>query len=154
MVALEGSVTNVNGRYVAAEGQKYLVKCFMKRAQYTGVSSGSKKIPLESQLDGAMMPGASGDSFYYRGYALEQAEVASDFEIGDSEALLVWTQITAQPAYLPAGKQVEFVFGDDKPLIGRVERSSGIFGGQGIDEIIYKEMGGVQLQITGGELQF
>lgn len=154
MAAVEGAVTNVNGRYVAADGQNYLIKCFMKRAQYTGVSSGSKKIPLESQLDGAMMPGASGDSFYYRGYALEQAAVASDFEIGDPEDLLVWTQVTDQPPFLAPGKQVQFVFGDDKPFVGRIERSSGIFGGQGIDEIIYKEMGGVQLQITGGELQF
>ncbi len=79
---------------------------------------------------------------------------ANDFEIGDSEDLLVWTQVTGQPSFLAPGKQVQFVFGNDKPLIGRVERSSGIFGGQGIDEIIYRGIGGVQLQITGGELQF
>jgi len=38
-------------------------------------------------------------------------------------------------------------------MTGTVERSTGIFGGQGIDEILYKEIGGVQLQITGGEVQ-
>ena len=154
LATTDGSVTNVGGRFVEAAGQKYLVKCFMKRAQYSGVSSGSKKIPLESQLDGAMMPGASGDSFYYRGYALEKAMVASDFEIGDPEDGLTWTQVTAQPDYLSPGKTVVFGFGDDKLMTGRVERSSGIFGGQGIDEIIYKEIGGIQLQITGGEVQF
>jgi len=57
LVTAEGVVSKTNGRFVATVGQKYLVKCFMKRAQYTGVSSGSKKLPLESQLDGAMMPG-------------------------------------------------------------------------------------------------
>lgn len=154
LATAEGSVTNVGGRFVQSVGQKYIVKCFMKRAQYTGVSSGSKKIPLESQLDGAMMPGASGDSFYYRGYALEEAMVAPDFEIGDPEDGLIWTQVTAQPDYLSPGKSVTFGFGNDETMIGRIERSSGIFGGQGIDEIIYKEIGGVQLQITGGEVQF
>ena len=35
----------------------------------------------------------------------------------------------------------------------RIQRSSGVFGGQGIDEIVYKEIGGVEIQITGGEVQ-
>ena len=35
----------------------------------------------------------------------------------------------------------------------KIQRSSGQYGGQGIDEIIYKEIGGVEIQITGGELQ-
>ncbi|ADF42369.1 unknown structural protein [Synechococcus phage S-CBS2] len=153
LVTAEGTVSNVNGRFVAAAGQKYLVKCFMKRAQYSGVSSGSKKIPLESQLDGAMLPGASGDSFYYRGYALEYALVASNFELGDSESALSWLQVAGQLAFLPAGREVEFGFGDEKPLYGKVERSSGVFGGQGIDQILYREIGGVELQITGAELQ-
>jgi len=153
LVTAEGVVSKVNGRFVATVGQKYLVKCFMKRAQYTGVSSGSKKLPLESQLDGAMMPGASGDSFYYRGYALESAAVDPDFMLGDAETGLTWAPITDQPAYLPAGATVELGFGNEKPLAGRVERSDGIFGGQGIDEILYSEIGGVQLQITGAELQ-
>jgi hypothetical protein len=35
----------------------------------------------------------------------------------------------------------------------KIQRSSGVFGGTGIDEIVYREIGGVQIQITGGELQ-
>lgn len=154
MVAEEGTVTSVNGRFVAAAGVNHLFKCFMKRQQYSGVSSGSKKIPLESQLDGRMMPGASGDAFYYRGYALQYAVVPADFDpVTDSQAGLTWIDVTAQPAALYDGREVPFYFGDDKPMTARVERSSGIFGGQGIDEIIYKEIGGVQLQLTGAELQ-
>lgn len=154
LTTTEGAVTQVNGRFVAAEGQTYLTKCFMKRAQYTGVSSGSKKLPLESQLDGRMMPGASGDSFYYRGYALQYAAVASDYdpETGD-ESLLTFVNVTDSLPWLYAGREVQFYFGDEKPMTGTVERSTGIFGGQGIDEILYKEIGGVQLQITGGEVQ-
>lgn len=153
LVAAEGAVSIVNGRFEAAAGQKYYVNCFMKRSQYSGVSSGSKKLPLESQLDGEMMPGASGDSFYYRGYALQVAAVASDFEFGDSEVGLVWSDVQAQQGYLLPGTEVEFKFGDSGAMLGTVERSDGIFGGQGIDEIIYSEIGGVELQITGGEIQ-
>ena len=111
-------------------------------------------IPLDSQLDGRMMPGASGDQFYYRGYALEFASVASDYDLetGD-ESLLNFVQVMTQYDWLKTGVEVEFKFGDDPLLVSKIQRSSGIFGGQGIDEIIYKEIGGVQLQLTGGELQ-
>ena len=155
MAAVEGAPSiDANGRFQVAAGTNYLFKLFMKRIQYTGVSSGSKRIPLESQLDGRMMPGASGDAFFYRGYALQYAVVPADFDPAtDSEAGLTWIDVTGQPEALYDGREVPFYFGDDKPMNARVERSSGIFGGQGIDEIIYKEIGGVQLQLTGAELQ-
>jgi len=154
LAAVEGAPSVVNGRFVAPEGQKYLTLCFMSRKQYEGVSSGSKKIPLDSQLDGRMMPGASGDSFYYRGYALRYAPVASNYDpLTGDESLLAWTEVTAQPEWLYAGAEVEFYFGDEKPMVGTVERATGVYGGQGIDEILYRELGGVQLQITGAELR-
>lgn len=150
----EGAVSLVNGRFQAAAGDTYLVRCFMKRTQYSGVSSGSKKIPLESQLDGEMMPGASGDQFYYRGYALEYAVVPADYDpVTDDESLLTFTQVTSQLDTLLPNREVRFFFGDEKESLSRVQRSTGIFGGQGIDEIIYKEIGGVQLQLTAGEVQ-
>jgi hypothetical protein len=112
-------------------------------------------IPLASQLDGEMMPGASGDQFYYRGYALEWVAVPSawDLELSD-ETPLVWQQVTTQYDWLATGKEGKFRFGQD-PIMpaAKIQRSSGVFGGQGIDEIIYKEIGGVEIQITGSELQ-
>ena len=54
LVPDEGTVTQVGGRWVTSEANAYLVKLFIKRAQYSGVSSGSKMIPLPSQLDGEM----------------------------------------------------------------------------------------------------
>lgn len=154
LTTAEGAVSLVDGRFVAAEGDTYLVRCFMKRAQYSGVSSGSKKIPLESQLDGEMMPGASGDQFYYRGYALEYAVVPADYDpTTDDESLITFTQVTSQLDILLPNRAVRFFFGDEKESLSRVQRSTGIFGGQGIDEIIYKEIGGVQLQLTAGEVQ-
>lgn len=153
LVTSEGSVTNTDGRIVTTDGTQYVVLCFMKRAQYSGVSSGSKRLPLESQLGGQMMPGASGDSFYYRGYALQYAEVDEQDWIEDPLSDFTWTQMTDQPDWMSPGSQVPFKFGDDPLLLSTIERSSGIFGGQGIDDIIYSEIGGVELQLTGSELQ-
>lgn len=155
LVPDEATVTQVGGRWVTSEANKYLVKMFIKRAQYTGVSSGSRKLPLESQLDGEMMPGASGDQFYYRGYALEYVQVPGTWDLETSdESALVWLPVTTQFNWLSTGQECEFRFGQD-PIMpaAKIQRSSGIFGGLGIDEIIYKEIGGVQIQITGAEVQ-
>ena len=151
----QGAVSIVNGRLTSAPGDSYLLKLFVKRQQYAGVSSGSKKIPLESQLDGEMMPGGSGDQFFYRGYALQYQQVPSDWSLETSdEAGINWLLMTGQPLWMAPGTQCQFRFGDDPVMAtAKIERSSGIFGGQGIDEIIYREIGGVQIQITGGDLQ-
>lgn len=155
LVPSQGAVSVVNGRLVQAPGDSYLIKSFMKRMQYTGVSSGSKMVPIESQLDGEMMPGASGDQFYYRGYALEWTTVPNTWDLETSdETGLVFQQVMTQYTWMATGTETKFRFGDD-PIMNatKIQRSSGLFGGQGIDEIIYKEIGGVELQLTGGELQ-
>ena len=155
LVPSQGAVSLVDGRWVEAAGNSYLVKCFLNRAQYTGVSSGSKLVPIPSQLDGEMMPGASGDQFYYRGYALEWVEVPSTWDLETSdESALVWTKSTEQYSWLATGVEVQFRLGND-PIMptAKIQRSSGVFGGQGIDEILYQEIGGVELQLTGTELQ-
>ena len=155
LVPFQGEVSIVNGRWTETAGNSYLVKMFIKRAQYSGVSSGSKPLPLASQLDGEMMPGASGDQFYYRGYALEYTEVPNTWDLESSdESGLVFQQVLTQYTWLATGTECKFRFGQD-PIMeaAKIQRSSGIFGGEGIDEIIYKEIGGVQIQITGGELQ-
>lgn len=154
IVRVEDNINVVNGRIKATSVGGVLVKCFLKRAQYSGVSSGSKKLPLESQLDGRMLPGASGDQFYYRGYALEYANVPTGWAFADDESSLTWHQISIQHQWMLPGAVVKMSFGDDPYMQhATIERSSGIFGGQGIDEIIYQEIGGVQIQLTAGEIQ-
>jgi len=148
----ESGVSIVDGRLVPTGSTQYVVVCFMKRTQYTGVSSGGKRIPLESQLGGQMMPGASGDAFYYRGYALQYAEVTTQDWQMDPLNEFSWTMMTTQPTWMQPGREVSFKFGDDALMVGQIERSSGVFGGEGIDQIIYNEVGGVQLQVTGAEL--
>lgn len=155
LVPGEGTVTAIGGRLVAGAADSYLVRLFIKRAQYSGVSSGSKELPLESQLDGRMMPGGSGDQFYYRGYALDFTTVPAGYDLeAGNETGFVWTQVTTQFDWLATGTECEFRFGQDPIMNGaKIQRSSGIFGGQGIDEIIYQEIGGLEIQITGAELQ-
>ena len=155
LVPNQGAVSIVNGRWVEAAGNYYLVKCFLKRSQYSGVSSGSKLVLIPSQLDGEMLPGASGDQFYYRGYALEWVEVPSNWDLETSdETPLVFQQVLTQYTWLATGTECQFRLGQD-PIMptAKIQRSSGVFGGQGIDEIIYKEIAGVELQLTGTELQ-
>ena len=155
LVPSQGAVSLVNGRWVEAAGDSYLVRCFLKRSQYSGVSSGSKLVPIPSQLNGEMLPGASGDQFYYRGYALDYATVDASWDLSVSdEAGLSWDQVTTQFTWLATGTECQFRFGQD-PIMpaAKIQRSSGVFGGQGIDSIIYSEIGGVELQLTGSELQ-
>ena len=149
----QGSVTIVNGRPSIAAGSIYVVKCYIKRQQYSGVTSGSKRLPLESQLEGRMLPGASGDQFYYRGYALQKLILPEGVDwLGDLSGYS-FTNITAQEAFLLPGKEVEFKFGNDPVMKATVQRSSGVFGGDGIDETIYTGIGGVEIQLTGSEVQ-
>ena len=155
LVPEEGSVTQVNGRWVTEETQAYLVEMFIKRAQYSGVSSGSKPIPLASQLDGEMLPGGSGDQFYYGGYMLRYAAVGADWDLESSdESGITWLKVTTTLPWMATGTECDFRLGTD-PIMraAKIQRSSGVFGGEGIDRILYKEIGGVEIQLTGGELQ-
>jgi hypothetical protein len=142
-----------NGRAVAAVGTRYLVKAFLKRAQSTGTETGGVKVPLTGQR-GQLLPGASGERYLYRGYALQYATVSSTFVLGSSsEDALTWTNIDSQPSWLKPASNSTCLIGNDPIFNGKIERSSGLFGGLGIDEIIYDEMGGIPLIVSGGELQ-
>jgi len=148
----QNTVTITNGRPVKSGGTEYIVKCYIKRIQYTGVTSGSKPLPLASQLEGRMLPGGSGDQFYFRGYALQKAPLGASNWLGDLSGL-TFTNITAQELFLLPGSEVEFKLGNDPTMQAIVQRSSGVFGGDGIDEIIYPAIGGVEIQLTGSDIQ-
>ena len=149
----QGTVTIVNGRPTIASGSIYVVRCYITREQYNGVTSGSRRLPLESQLEGRMLPGAGGDQFYYRGYALQKLLLPDGVDwLGDLSSY-TFTGITAQEAFLLPGKEVEFKFGNDPIKKSTIQRSSGKYGGQGIDQILYPAIGGVEIQLTGSEVQ-
>lgn len=155
-VVSEGGVQRVNGRMTVTPGPVYIVKCYIKRIQYTGVTSGSRKLPLESQLEGRMLPGAAGDQFFYRGYALQRAAIDESLVnwLDDSDlAGVSFGNVTQQESFLLPGEEVDFRFGDDPVMKGTIERSSGQFGGEGIDQILYPALGGVEIQIKGANVQ-
>lgn len=149
VVTQKGPVTNVDGRFVETPGDTLAVQCYLGRQQYNSVSSGSVKQPLPSQQGGTMMPGASGDQFYYRGYALRTAPVAVDWAPGDSAT---WADVTASIPALRPGTEVTFYFGAEPAMRARVERNTGKYGGAGPDQTLYAEVGGVELQLVGAEL--
>lgn len=142
---------DINGRIFTNDNAYYIVVCYMKRSQYSGVTSGSRKIPLSSELNGEMLPGASGDEFYYRGYALEYAQILSNYDWKKQDISdLVFTDTDGTEDFLRPQKEVEFLFGSEL-MRGIIQRSSGTFGGVGIDEIIYPSIG-VELQLTGSQV--
>jgi|GEM_PF-1644546 len=144
---------NEEGRFYVNETAYKVVRAYMQRVQYTGVTSGSRKIPLASELNGEMLPGASGDEFYYRGYALEYTTLlnTAPFLTNDLESL-PFVQITGTETFLRPQKEVKFRFGTQAPMKATIQRSNGKFGGEGIDQIIYESIGGVEFQLTGAEV--
>lgn len=139
------------GRFIVDNTSYYLIQCYLKRMQYSGVTSGSRKVPLPSELYGEMLPGASGDEFYYRGYVLQSAVIAADFDWKDGDTSgLTFTEIKENQSYLVPQKEVDLFFGDTE-MRATIQRSSGVFGGEGIDKIIYPSIG-VQIQLTAVEI--
>lgn len=147
-----GAVTNVNGRFVSAAGPVYLYRCFLKRQQYPNVGTGGKKEPVAGVNYNNLLPGVSGESFLYRGYYLQKATVADTFDWQGDLGSVTWSDVASSESALKPGTDVLFKLGYTPVMSARVERSSGVFGGSGIDAILYAELGGVQLQLTGAEL--
>lgn len=146
--------TIVDGRIVTTCDCKYLVKCFMKRMQSTNTTSGSIPVPVPTSRGGEMLPGVRGDKFYYRGYALQYVEIGvNDDWLTAPDSAFTWINITQQYAWMLPGREIRMKFGNDPILESKIERSSGRYGGMGIDEIVYNEIGGIEFQVTGGEVQ-
>jgi len=155
LIKNEASVSLVDGRWVTGggvgeENTSYLVRCFLKRSQNEGASTGSKLIPLPSELGGEMMPGAGGQGFLYRGYALEWILATEDVD----PSTVQWQQATEQYDWMLPGIECQLRLGDDPLMMNaRIQRSSGVFGGQGIDSVVYKEVGGVPLIVFGSQFE-
>ena len=60
------------------------------------------------------------------------------------------TDITANQDYLQPMKEVDLFFGDTD-MRATIQRCTGVFGGEGIDKIIYPSIG-VQIQLSGVEI--
>ena len=153
IVASDAVERNADGRFYVNDNAYHLLICYMKRVQYTGVTSGSRKIPLSSELNGEMLPGASGDEFYYRGYALEKATILSDDPwIQDDDITdYAFMPVTGEESFLRPQAETVFTFGTQAPMRAVIQRCNGKFGGSGIDQIIYPAIG-IEFQLTGAEI--
>ena len=151
-----GAITVTDGRITTGIGSRYVFKAYLKRQDAPTTETGSKKIP-KANNDGTILPGAAGEYFLYRGYLLEVSNISNtfDFENATVSVLsnLTYDKVAARPNWMVPGMDGYFKFGDEFSKFFRFERNSGVFGGVGIDDIIYYEIGGLPVVISGGEVQ-
>lgn len=154
LVATGGmTISRTNGRITTSGGQRYLVHAFMKRQQAPTTETGSKKVP-KAQNDGTILPGAGGEYYIHRGYAIRYALIGGDFILGTSDTNgLTFIQFSDQPQWLLTGGNGEYKIGNDPVMYYTIDSSSGTYGGIGIDRMIYDEIGGIPLVLSIGETQ-
>lgn len=146
----------VEGRVITDAGVKYLVRCYLKRQDSKGTSTGADYLPGQSS-SGSFFPGASGDVYLYRGYALDYAVVSSDYDPYSGSVPgsgLVWVSLASGgvPEWLMPGGDCVHVQGAETPKTGRVERSTGQYGGAQIDVVISRYIRGIPLVVRSGDL--
>jgi hypothetical protein len=147
------TISRMSGRITTSGGQRYLVHAFMKRQQAPTTETGSKKVP-KAQNDGTILPGAGGEYYIHRGYALRYAIINSGFILGVTDpSNLAFINFTQQPEWLLTGGNGEYKMGNDPVMYYTIDGSSGTYGGIGIDRLIYDEIGGIPLVLSVGETQ-
>jgi hypothetical protein len=151
LIQAPGTVEMSSGRITPQAGVNYLFKCFLKRADSTGTESGAQKLPSQP---GNVLPGASGQVSLYRGYAIQYAIIAGSFSLGaEDNDDFSWIEIKKRPPWLFTGMSGFLQVGTNSVVSAIIQQASGKFGGMGIDELVYREIGGVPVIISGGELQ-
>lgn len=155
-VKKHGTPTVIDGRITQTASNYYVFRAYLKRQDAPTTETGSKKVP-KANNDGTILPGAAGEMFLYRGYLLGVATVTSTFNFDTASITtlkgLSYSIVADRPSWMMPGMDGYFKFGDEFSKFFRFERLSGAFGGTGIDDIIYYEIGGVPIVISGGEVQ-
>jgi hypothetical protein len=153
LITSEGSPEVINGRITKVEDQRYVIGCYLKRQQSTGTSTGADYLPSQV-VPGQALPGTSGVVYLYNGYALRHAPVGSGYILGSSSNEgLAWTDIEdTRPEWLYQGIRCEHLQGNEPLKYCTIERISGVYGNEGIDRLINKEIGGIPIVIRSGDL--
>jgi hypothetical protein len=141
----------IDGRISSGSGDKYLVECYLKReerreGEYIGSRSGSSRFALD---------GASGNIYFYEGYALRYGRVSSNYEIeGLNLSGIVWNELGEGivPRWIRSGVSGKHRQGVEKAGVFTIEVASGRYGNEGIDKIINKEIGGIRIRIRTGQV--
>lgn len=147
--------TLVNGRLTRAVGEECLVRCYLPRQQLSGVSSGADYLPSLT-LSSDVLPGGSGEVYYYSGYGLRWAPAPGNYEQGlePDDGDSSWQDLVPDvlPAWLYSGAEGLLIQGLEpgKPCV--VERCTGRYGGAAIDGLIAANVGGVPLFIRAGQV--
>lgn len=156
LLTQQGAPEVVDGRVVTTAGTRYLVRCYLKRQDSAGTTTGADYLPTQF-APGQILPGASGEVYLYRGYALQYAAPQNSYNPYENRAIpagLFWTSLaaTSLPQWLHAGADCIHLHGNETPKTGRIEVSTGGYGGSQIDEIISQYIVGVPIAVRSGEL--
>lgn len=148
LITSEAAPEMVNGRVVSEVANRYVVQCYLKRQQSSGTNTGA------DYPGNNIMPGVSGDSYLYRGYALRWAVVSSTYELEEGNMSLTWTELSAnsKPSWLTDGATCSHKQGAEQVKYCKIERCSGSYGGSNIDELISNEIGGIPIVVTSGDV--
>lgn len=149
-----GAPTVENGRIVATQSARYLIRCYLTRQDSTGVTTGADYLPTQAS-PGGTLPGSSGVVYLYRGYGLQYTQVDENYELGvDPVPGTGWAYLvaSARPEWLVAGAQVQHIQGSEPPKWAVLEQVTGKFGGSNIDATISMNIGGIPLIVRSGGL--
>lgn len=148
LITSEEAPEVINGRVVSDAGPKYVVQCYLKRQDSKGTTTGA------DYTGQSIMPGVSGDAYLYRGYALRYGEAPTDYVLQDGEPDIEWTAIvsTTKPSWLVEGTKCNHLQGNEQVKHCVIERSSGVYGGNKIDELISNEIGGIPITVRSGDV--
>lgn len=151
VITQQGAPGVVNGRIVTTAGNSYIIECYLKRQDSTGTSTGADYLPTQSN-PGETLPGASGDVYLYRGYALRQAAAPSGYDATSDPfpTSLSWQQLNDE--LLHPGLECVHLQGIESPKASRIERATGKYGGTQIDELIKDYVGGAPLVVRSGDI--
>ena len=148
LITSEGVPTVIEGRVTASSGDTYLVECYLKRQESQGVNTGASYGKVN------MMPGASGDAYLYRGYALRYAKVTTDYDLQALNTNVSWIELRSmtKPSWLVDGSVCKHQQGLEQTKHCTIERCSGKYGGNQIDELISNEIGGIPIIVRSGDV--
>lgn len=138
----------INGRVISVAGTAYVVQCYLKRQDSTGTTTGADYPGIN------VMPGVSGDSYLYRGYALRYGEAPEDYNLEEGQPSITWTPLTAttKPTWLVEGITCNHKQGLEQVKNCVIERCSGKYGGSNIDDLISNEIGGIPIIVRSGDV--
>lgn len=152
----QDDVTLVNGRLTVTSGSRVVFQAFLKRES----SDGGSSVATSVSQGAVMLPGITGQGLRYAGYILRYGVLTGPVDPDELPADGDWVDITA-PLAVGTTQEVAFQPGRrGQCLIGASERlqscvlelTTGKYGGEGIDELLYLEIGGIPVSLVVGEV--